>query len=176
MTFNKTCELKATNPNIKSLTRQQVFTQTSIKIQFTWSAKWNPLYFCHRLELFWSGTRRTTLLLSHLSRHKALAMLPFFFSLSWSSFPHLGIEAPFGSFSTSLSFRTMIWSYWVNRCCFTKKGKGIFLPFPPFKVTKQPWPFSLFCLNSLNGEKDFIWCLYLAQGLHLLFPGCTEDF
>ena len=125
MTFNKTCELKATNLNIKSLTKQQVLTQTSIKIQFTWSAKWNPPYFCHRPELFWSDTRRTTPSLSQLSCHKVLAMLPFFFS--WPDHC-LGIEAPFGSFSTSLSFRTMIWSYWVYIDVSLKGGKAFSFP------------------------------------------------
>jgi len=32
----------------------------------------------------------------------------------------------------------MIWPYWVNIDVSLKGGKGIFLPFPPFKITNTP--------------------------------------
>ena len=44
-----------------------------------------------------------------------------------------------------------------------KKAFSIDLPFPPFKVTNTPDFSVLSCLNSLWGEKDFLWCLNLPR-------------
>ena len=48
--------------------------------------------------------------------------------------------------------------------------------FPILKIINTP-DFSVSsCLNSLEGEKDFFWCLNLPRGYISSFPGCTEDF
>jgi len=72
-------------------------------------------------------------------------------------FPHLGVEAPFGSFSTSLSFRTMIWSYWVN-IDVSLKGEKAF-SFPSHHLRSQtPLTFQLI-LPELAQRREG---LYLA--------------
>ena len=141
MAFNKICELKATNLNIKSLTRKQALTQTSIKIQFTWSAKWSGPYFCHHLELFWCGTRRTTL--HCLNLHAIGFWRCYLLCITWSLFPHLGVKAPFRSFSASLSFRTMIW---IVRCSLRT-----YLSYPLSSYTLHAVP------KLVQDEKDFIY-------------------
>ena len=61
---------------------------------------------------------------------------------------------------------------------FHSRGKGVFYQpsFPILKIINTP-DFSVSsCLNSLEGEKDFFWCLNLPRGYISSFPGCTEDF
>ena len=89
----------------------------------------------------------------------------FLLCITWSLFPHLGVEAPFGSFSSSLTFRTMIW---IVRCSLRT-----YLSYPLSSSTLHAIP------ELLQDEKDFILPelarrregLYLvpqlAQGVHL---------
>ena len=61
---------------------------------------------------------------------------------------------------------------------FHFKGKGVFYRpfFPTPKIIDTPDLSVSSCLNSLEGEKDFLWCLNLPRGYISSFPGCTEDF
>jgi len=58
-----------------------------------------------------------------------------------------------------------ICSYWVDIDVSLKgeKAFSINLPFPSFKVMNTPDLSVSSCLNSLYGEKDFLWCLNLPR-------------
>jgi len=73
---------------------------------------------------------------------------------------------------------SFIWSYWVNIDVSLKgeKAFSINLPFPPFKVMNTPNLSVSSCLNSLKGEKDFLWCLNLPRVYISSPPGHIEDF
>ena len=101
--------------------------------------------------------------------------------------PSSGVEAPFGSFSTSLSFRTrnrvagrslrtylshpLNFFHPLHHTWTRSRREGFYLAW-----TRSMARRSLTRLNSLDGEKVFNSCLYIAQGLHLLSLGGTEDF
>ena len=95
--------------------------------------------------------------------------------ITWPLFPHLGVEAPFGSSSTSLSFRTMIWSYWVNIDVSLKGEKAFSFPSHRFR---SPTPLTFqFILPELTLRWEGLFLMpQLAQGVHLLLPGRAEDF
>jgi len=69
------------------------------------------------------------------------------------------------------------WPHWVN-IDVSLKGKGVFYrpSFPIPKIIDTPDLSVSSHLNSLKGEKDFLWCLNLPRGYISSSPGCTEDF
>ena len=148
MTFNITCGLKATNLSIKSLTRQQVLTQTGIKIQFTWSAERND-------PLFLSSPGTLLIVIPELVEDE-------------EDFVYLRTACKRGSFT---------WSYWVNIDVSLKgeKAFSIDLPFPPFKVTNTP-DLSVYRAWTHSEVRRTFLVPQLAQSVHLLPPGRAEDF
>ena len=99
MTFNTTCKLKAINLN------------TSYLLGNRFNLNWyhNTVYLICPARLAFTPI----IAWNSSDRLRVLAMWTFFAFITWLLFPYLGVEAPFGSFSTSLSFRTMSW---IARC------------------------------------------------------------
>ena len=121
---------------------------------------------CHRPNLIARGSWRCRL---------PLALT------TWPLFPRLGVEAPFGSFSTSLSFRTrsrvagrslrtylshpLNFFHPLHHTWTRSRREGFYLAW-----TRSTARRSLTRLNSLDGEKVFNSCLYIAPRGYIFSP------
>ena len=121
---------------------------------------------CHRPNLIARGSWRCKL---------SLALT------TWPLFPHLGVKAPFGSFSTSLSFRTrnrvtgrslrtylshpLNFFHPLHHTWTRSRREGFYLAWTRSSA-RRSWT----RLNSLIGEKVFISGLYIAPGATSSLP------